>query len=559
MWTLQVVRQVHPDKTLNICILVSGHGTTMEAIAEAIEKGMLSARISLVISDRPSAEALDKAAKRGIPTLVIQPPPKGPVDWEDRMAGILKTSGCELIVLAGYLRILKGPVLDAYHGRIINIHPALLPKFGGSGMYGTKVHAAVLSSGDKVTGSTVHVVTREVDRGPVIAQKTMDVKSGETPEQLSDRQRPLEHELMVDVIRRFAKGELQLPFQKEPLTYSSLGVNSVEIRAAVNALVGSIKYKAPSAHGVPFGAIGHYAGIITVGDMMLAMTTDGVGTKVLIAEALGRWEEVGEDMVGVNVNDLLAAGSTPVALVDYVICRHPDASVLAALGRGLNRGLEKAQCSLLGGETSVVPEMMYSGFDLSATAVGFFAEDRKPVIGGDLRPGDVLIGLPSNGFHSNGYTLIRRLLRDKRIGLDEKVPGEKLPLGEALLKPTRIYFSAIEPLLKERLPIALAHNTGGGFRNLYRLNHDVEFILDQLPRPQGLFAWIANVSGLPAGELYQTFNMGIGFVIGVRPEEEKKAMKVLTKSGETEARVIGHIGKGKGVTLPREGVHYPDY
>jgi len=545
--------------TMKICILVSGHGTTMEAIAEAIDQGLIPARIALVASDRPGIPALEKAAKRGLPTIVVQPPPRGPEDWQKTLAEHMKASGCELVVLAGYLRVLKDPLLDAFPGRIINLHPALLPKFGGPGMYGVRVHDAVLASGDKITGSTVHLVTKDVDRGPIIEQRTMDVREGETAEQLSNRQRPLEHALMIDVIGRFAKGTLPLPWQAEPVTYAKSGVNTADIRKGVSAILNAVRYQPPSSHGKLLGGIGHYAGVINVGKTMLALTTDGVGTKVLIAEDLDRWEEVGEDMVAVNVNDLLAAGATTSAMVDYVACRQPDTRVLAAIGRGLNRGLEKGRCALVGGETAVVPEMLVSAYDLSGTALGFFPPGYGPVTGEQLKPGDSLIGLPSSGFHSNGYTLVRRLVNDHHISLSERVPGEPLPLGRALLKPTRIYVPMVEPLVKGRIPVALAHVTGGGLRNLVRLNKNVQFVMDGLPEPKGLFAWITELSKLPPEELYSTFNMGIGFIIGVHPNDENRALSILKKNGEKGASVVGHVERGKGVVLPREGVHYTTY
>jgi phosphoribosylformylglycinamidine cyclo-ligase len=544
---------------MKLCILVSGHGTTMDAIADAIDSGQIPARIALVVSDRPGIPALEKAARRGLPTVVVQPPPKGTEDWQKTLAAHMKASGCDLVVLAGYLRVLRDPVLDAFQGRIINLHPALLPKFGGPGMYGTRVHAAVLESGDKITGSTVHLVTKDVDRGPIIMQRSMEVRAGETPDQLSDRQRPLEHALMIEVIASFARGKLPLPWQKGPVTYAASGVDYSEIRKGVSALVSSVRYRPPPSRGKLEGGIGHYAGIVKVGKMMLALTTDGVGTKVLIAEDLGRWEEVGEDMVAVNVNDLLAAGATSSAMVDYVACRQPDRKVLSAIGRGLNRGLEKGRCALIGGETAVVPEMLNSAFDLSGTALGFYPEGYKPITGEGLKPGDVLIGLTSSGFHSNGYTLVRRLVQDNRLSLSDRIPGEPLPLGRALLRPARIYVPTVEPLVKERTPVALAHVTGGGLRNLVRLNKDVQFVLDGLPEPEGLFAWVAELSKLSAEELYSTFNMGIGFIIGVRPKDENRALATLKRSGEKGARVVGHVERGKGVSLPREGVRYTSY
>lgn len=541
-------------------ILVSGTGTTLEAIASAIEASRLPARVVLVVSDRAGAPALRKAAARGLPTLLVGPDKNAPGAWEDQMARHLAAAGCELVVLAGFLRILKGPLMEAFPGRVINLHPSLLPKFGGPGLYGTHVHAAVLASGDPLTGSTVHLVTPEVDRGPILAQRTLEVDPKESPEELSERQRPMERELLVEVIRRFATGELPLPWHPGPLTYAAAGVDTHGVKGALAQFLRRVPYRAPPSHGAPVGGIGLFAGLIRLEGRTFALTTDGVGTKVLLAEALDRWEEVGEDMVAVNVNDLVAAGATPAALVDYVACRSPDARVLSHIGLGLNRGLERARCSLLGGETAVVPELIASSFDLSATAMGFFPKGRRPLDGGHLKPGDILIGLPSSGFHANGYTLIRRLMLDHRLSLDAKVEGVRLPLGRALLQPTRIYAEGLGALLDAGLPVAGAHITGGGFRkNLIRLNRRVEFVLDRMPPPRGIFRWVERLSALPPEELYRTFNMGIGFVVAVRGADEKEALTQLRRHGERGASVIGSVRKGHGVTLPSQGVRYESY
>lgn len=545
---------------LRVGVLASGEGTTMYAVAEAAAAGRIPARVVLVATDRPQAPALQRAQSLGLPTLVVLPSPQAPGAWEEVLASHLRAARCDLVLLAGFLRILRGPLLDAFPGRIVNLHPSLLPKYGGPGMYGTKVHAAVLASGDPSTGSTVHLVTKDVDRGPTIAQSTLDVRAGETAEELSERQKPVERELLVDTVRRFATGELPLPWHAAALDYAAAGVDTRHVRDSLRLLLRAVRYRAPATRGRPIVSSGYFAGVIRIGDSLLALTTDNVGTKVLLAQTLGRWEEVGEDMVAMNVNDLLATGSLPSALVDYIACRVPDGKVLTRIGMGLNRGLSRAGCSLLGGETAVVPDLLSSPYDLSATALGFFPPGRKPIDGSRLRPGDVLIGLASSGFHTNGYTLVRRLVEERRIPLRGRVAGVDRPLGEALLAPTRTYGPFVEPLLRVGLPTALANITGGAFsKNLLRIRKDLEFCLDQMPSPRGLFEWVSRVSGLSPEELYRTFNMGIGFVVAVRAEEEESALRLLRTHGARDAQVIGHVGSGKGVVLPSLGVRYSSY
>ncbi len=221
-----MARDVPP---LHLAVLVSGEGTTLEALARAIREGRLGATIDLVVSDREEARALERAAHWGLDRAVIPPPPRGPPEWEDLVAEALEGAGAELVVLAGYRRVLKGPVLRRFPGRIVNVHPSLLPRFGGPGMYGLRVAQAVLASGDTVTGATVHVVTADLDHGPILDQESWPVRPDDTPQSLSDRQRPWEHELLLRVLSRVARGELPLPLpargSPEPQASSASGVD----------------------------------------------------------------------------------------------------------------------------------------------------------------------------------------------------------------------------------------------------------------------------------------------------------------------------------------------
>lgn len=197
---------------LRIAILVSGEGTTMDAVARAVSKGDLRATIVLAASDRSKAPAVERARRLGIPceTFLPREGPEGA--WERRLVARLEELRTDLVVLAGFLRVLGPPFFERFPGRIINLHPSLLPRHSGPGMYGTRVHAAVLASGDPRTGATVHVVTEEVDRGPVLAKAEIEVRPGETASELADRQRPLEHALLIEVLGRFCRRELPLPY-----------------------------------------------------------------------------------------------------------------------------------------------------------------------------------------------------------------------------------------------------------------------------------------------------------------------------------------------------------
>jgi phosphoribosylglycinamide formyltransferase 1 len=199
-------------RRLPIGVLASGAGTTLDALAELVLGDHLPARIALVVVDRPDAPALEKARRRGLPTLVL--PSKGvvPDAWGARLTAELVDQGVELLVLAGFLTILPPSFVARWRGRAINLHPSLLPRHGGRGMYGPRVHAAVLAAGDAETGATVHLVTGDVDGGPPIAQERVPVEPGDTPATLRDRVRPVEVALLAATIRRFADGTLPLPY-----------------------------------------------------------------------------------------------------------------------------------------------------------------------------------------------------------------------------------------------------------------------------------------------------------------------------------------------------------
>lgn len=343
-----------------------------------------------------------------------------------------------------------------------------------------------------------------------------------------------------------------------PKTYAQSGVDRSAVREALQALVGGAPYRPPPSHGRAVDAPGHFAGLLRIGKETIAVTTDTVGTKVLVAEAMQRFEEVGEDIVGVNVNDLAAVGARPAALVDVISCAVPDPKVFAEIGRGIGRGLRTAECALLGGETAVVPDLL-DGFDLGGTAVGFFPRGRRPILGRGIRPGDILLGVPSVGFHANGFTLVRRIISECRIDLTQPRPGARGSLGAELLRPTRIYTPMSEALADRPDVRGFAHISGGGVRNLSRLNRNVAFVLDRWPRPEGLFAWIRELGGLSDEEMYQTFNVGIGFVVIVAPHRLAEVRRRLARSGAPDALPVGHVERGSGVRVPELGLEYPGY
>jgi len=341
-------------------------------------------------------------------------------------------------------------------------------------------------------------------------------------------------------------------------SYARAGVDVAWRSRALAGLLAEIRYRPPPTHGRLVDLPGHYAGLVRIGRETVALTTDTVGTKVLLAERTGRWEEVGEDIVQVNVNDLAAVGARPAGLVDVILCARPDEAVFAAIGRGLDRGLRAAGCALLGGETAIVPDIV-TGIDLGGTALGFFPRGRRPVTGARIRPGDRILGIPSSGLHANGFTLVRRLLDEAGVDVDQPRPGGKRPLSAELLAAGRIYTDPSEALADRSATHGLAHLSGGGVRNLVRLGDRVAYVLDRWPTVPPLFEYLRSLGSLSEEEMFQTFNMGVGFVAIVGREHLAETRRRLARAGAPDAVEIGHVERGSGVEIPSRGLRYSGY
>jgi phosphoribosylformylglycinamidine cyclo-ligase len=328
--------------------------------------------------------------------------------------------------------------------------------------------------------------------------------------------------------------------------YSKAGVSQAAADAAVAALLeslGRIETGKPS-RVVPLP--GHYASVLRIDERLgIAFGTDGVGTKMLVAEQLGRFETIGIDCVAMCVNDLVCVGAEPIALVDTILCPRADAEVIGPIGIGLRRGAELAGVEIPGGEIAQVGDLL-SGWELSGSAIGL-VELGAIVSGERIAAGDALIGLPSSGLHSNGYTLARKAVSE--VPLDDERLGP--PLGEVLLEPTTIYVRAVLELLASGSDVhGLAHITGDGINNLLRLSRSVGYELtDPLPVPP-VFDLIAELGGVGPGEMHEVFNMGLGFVCVV-PEAEADDAAALLAGHHPGARRIGVVTSRAGTVERR--------
>jgi phosphoribosylformylglycinamidine cyclo-ligase len=324
--------------------------------------------------------------------------------------------------------------------------------------------------------------------------------------------------------------------------YAKAGVDQGAADSAVAGLVralGAIELGRPSAQ-VPLP--GHYASVIKLDERTgIAFSTDGVGTKLVVAEELGKFDTVGIDCVAMNVNDVICVGAEPLAMVDYIAVEKAEPEICEEVGVGLARGAELAGIEIPGGELAQLGSLV-RGIDVSGACIGKVELDAI-VDGSAVEPGDVVIGLPSTGLHSNGYTLARSALAG--IGLDEDPEGRLgRPLGEVLLEPTAIYVKPIVELLRSDVEVrGLAHITSGGTKNLLRLAAEVGYEIDEpLPVPP-IFELIQERGGVAEEEMREVFNMGCGFCVVVPAADEAAALELL-RAHYPEAKRIGRATEG---------------
>ena len=383
---------------------------------------------------------------------------------------------------------------------------------------------------------------------------------------------------------------LQTPFfgkfMAEPMDYASAGVDIDLEGSAVASLIASLggSTRKPGTPGAPVHLPGGFGGLIEFGDSLLALATDGVGSKLQIASALNQWGGVGIDCMAMNVNDLLCVGAEPIAFVDYVAVPKPDPATHAALGASLAEACRLARVTLAGGETASLPGIV-TELDLSGTALGYVKKG-DTITGENLRAGDVLIGLPSSGVHSNGYSLVRKVMAHVGAEYTDNAPfavasvgrsvlrfdgmdDQPITLGEVFLNPTRIYCDPVVDLLHacatEEVVFSISdlhgicHVTGGGLSNLLRLQGSLGWHIDTPLAPHPEFEWLQSVGGIETREMYRTFNMGCGMIIAVEADHAEAICEWLGQRMQGVA-VIGTVNDaGHKVTHALEGVEFTHY
>jgi phosphoribosylformylglycinamidine cyclo-ligase len=342
--------------------------------------------------------------------------------------------------------------------------------------------------------------------------------------------------------------------------YQAAGVDVAQAENALSRITKRLRttWPTPALSGLSSSGpgrvaldFGKYANIVDLGGGNgLALCADGVGTKALIAQMLGKYDTIGIDCVAMNVNDLVCVGAKPLSLVDYIAVERTDPHVLDQISIGLTNGAIQSGCSIPGGEIAEMPGVITGwqtglGFDLAAMATGTVALDAVN-IGADVAPGDVVVGIGSNGIHSNGMTLARKVFfSDLGMTADTPVAEFGRSVGEELLEPTFIYVVESVAALDQNLATGLIHITGEGFLNLTRVEAQVGFVLDALPDVPPVFRVMADQGGVATSDLYGIYNMGVGMALIARPENAD-AVVALAQSNGKPAQVIGAVTAESG-------------
>jgi phosphoribosylaminoimidazole synthetase len=374
------------------------------------------------------------------------------------------------------------------------------------------------------------------------------VEEGETAESLKAKVQPLEGPAFVEAIAAYCKGKV--------ITYADSGVDI----DAGNRLVDLIKpfCKATRRAGcdADLGGFGGLFDLSSAGfeskDTVLIGATDGVGTKLRVAQATKNHSTVGVDLVAMCVNDLIVAGGEPLFFLDYFATGHLELEEAAAVVKGIAEGCKLAGCGLIGGETAEMPSMYAPGdYDLAGFSVGAVHRDR--ILPSGVAVGQSVLGLASSGIHSNGFSLVRKLVEKEGLSYESACPWDSsvATIGDSLLTPTRIYVKACLPLLKKGIVKGMAHITGGGLlENLPRtLPPSVGAEVTNHPPLPKVFKWMKDASGLQDNEMLKTFNCGIGMVLIVDESDVAEAKKMLFDAGEKEVYELGKLIAEEGVKM----------
>ncbi len=334
-------------------------------------------------------------------------------------------------------------------------------------------------------------------------------------------------------------------------TYEKSGVSIDQKSNAIKALVDKLEYRRDGI-GQNVRMSGLFASLIDFGDKYITLATDGVGTKLMIAEALNKWDTVGIDCIAMNVNDTICVNAEPTSFVDYIAIDKPNEDITREIGIGLQKGAELSNMEIVGGEIAVLPEIV-NGVDLSGTCLGYVEKD-KIITGDKCAEGDLIISLRSSGIHSNGLTLARKIVEANNIGWNDKISGLSKTVGEELLTPTEIYVRQVLEITHSFNVHGLVDITGGGLRNILRMKKGLQYVISDPVKPAPIFQKLQELGEVEDKEIYQTLNMSMGFTI-IAPADDAEQIAKKYQNAE----IVGRVQKGDGVLLEPGNILYDHY
>lgn len=339
------------------------------------------------------------------------------------------------------------------------------------------------------------------------------------------------------------------------MTYAKAGVNARRIHETHDLLAHRLESTFATRKdkvGRPIFPIGHYAGLVDLGQgRVLSLHTDSVGTKVLVAQMMRKYDTIGIDCVAMCANDLVCTGAEPISFLDYIAMSKPDRTIVEKVAVGLVRGAKEAGIAIVGGETAIVPELLSEngGFDLTGFAAGV-CKKKELILGDRVVEGDCLVGVASSGIHSNGLSLARKVLL-KKYDLKDEPRELGRSIGEELLEPTRIYVKPVREAVGLSGIHGIGHITGGGaFLKLERILRDGRLgaELDGLPEPPGIFRLIKGTGRVSDREMYRTFNMGVGLIVACPVPLAGRVVRVFGKYRQ-DAMVVGRVARKRGIRI----------
>ena len=464
-----LMKKINQRINLNVAILTSSRGTSLSKLFD-------DKLIKLIITNK-NTSVIDKGIKNNINTMYI---PK--INYHS-LINIIDDSDIDIIYAVGFMNIIPKHFCDYYKGRLFNIHPSLLPNY--SKMFSLNIHQKVIENKELFSGCTLHEINENVDEGKIVLQKQIPVDTSH-PQTLKNNIQKLETDILYDFLKIY---------QQLPLNYKDSGVDVEKgdefVKEIKNEDIGSFC----SINKIPLSS---FQGK----EVLIASSTDGVGSKLELAREHNNCKGLGIDLVAMCVNDLIARGAKPLTFLDYIAMSKLDKKVLLEIITGIKFGCFICGAKLVGGETAEMPGIYKSGgFDLAGFSIGIIENNIYPKID-QIKKGYKIYGLKSNGVHSNGFSLIRRLLRRKDYDVD------------ILLKPTKIYTKCFDYMknYKDNL-LAMAHITGGGLTGNIKRVLDAALEVKINVEIKDEFLWIMETGKLSYEEMISTFNCGFGMAL----------------------------------------------